>query len=30
MAAKRGKGAVDLFGQHGAGEFVRERHGRKG
>ncbi len=30
MAAESGEGAVDLFGEHGAGQLMRERHGGKG
>ncbi len=29
MATQGGKGAIDLFGKHGASEFVRESHGRE-
>ena len=29
MAPQRGESPVDLFGEHGAGEFVREGHGGK-
>ena len=29
MAAQGGECAVDLFGQHGAGEFVGQSHGRE-
>ena len=29
MSREDGEGAVKLFGEHGAGEFVRERQGRK-
>jgi hypothetical protein len=29
MAREDGEGAVELLGEHGAGEFVRERQGRK-
>jgi hypothetical protein len=29
MAAQCGECAIDLFGEHGAGEFVRKSHGRE-